>query len=108
MTLVRPMRQMLRVSSAGFAGAIESWGVGWGGGRRGPPPTPFHAADPPAPPVRLRPASPTGTTNPSPPPIEPVLAAEQITATTLSTSASGITTSIFTFGRKSIVYSEPR
>src|SRR5262245_14839921 len=52
--------------------------------------------------------SPMGSTNTFPSPIEPVFAAPTITATTLSTMWSATTTSIFTLGRKSTVYSEPR
>src|SRR5438093_596232 len=49
-----------------------------------------------------------GSTNTLPSPMEPVLAAPTIVALTLSTRWSGTTTSIFTLGRKSTVYSEPR
>src|SRR3990172_1623918 len=69
---------------------------------------PDQMADSPFSPVRMRMASPMGSTNTLPSPMEPVLAAEQITATTFSTIASATTTSTLTFGRKSMVYSEPR
>src|SRR6185503_8140666 len=59
-------------------------------------------------PVRMRMASPIESTKTLPSPIEPVLADWQMTETTLSTRLSGTTTSTFTLGRKSIVYSEPR
>jgi len=49
-----------------------------------------------------------GSTKTLPSPMEPVLAAPTIVAATLSTRWSGTTTSIFTLGRKSTVYSEPR
>src|SRR5215510_12285448 len=49
-----------------------------------------------------------GSTNTLPSPMEPVLAAPTIVALTLSTRWSGTTTSIFTLGRKSTVYSDPR
>src|SRR5262245_6019179 len=56
----------------------------------------------------MRTASPIGITKTLPSPMEPVLAALQIDATSLSTRASGTTTSTLTLGKKSIVYSEPR
>src|SRR5690349_4272313 len=56
----------------------------------------------------MRMSSPIESTKTLPSPMEPVLAAWQITETTLSASPSGTTTSTFTLGRKSIVYSEPR
>src|SRR5262244_1353215 len=49
-----------------------------------------------------------GSTKTLPSPMEPVLAAPTIVALTLSTRWSGTTTSIFTLGRKSTVYSDPR
>src|SRR6266540_336501 len=59
-------------------------------------------------PVRMRMASPMGRTKTLPSPMEPVRAAAAMSATTLSTSWSGTTSSTLTLGRKSIVYSEPR
>src|SRR5262245_3204639 len=62
----------------------------------------------PVSPVRILRDSLTGSTNTLPSPMEPVLAAPVMVATTFCTSGSGTTTSIFTLGRKSTVYSEPR
>src|SRR5918996_1334541 len=67
-----------------------------------------YTAPSPVSPVRIRIASSIGSTNTLPSPMEPVLAAPTIVATTLSTTWSATTTSIFTLGRKSTVYSEPR
>src|SRR5262249_45545572 len=62
----------------------------------------------PVSPVRIRMDWLIGSTNTLPSPMEPVFAAPTIVALTLSTRWSGTTTSIFTFGRKSTVYSDPR
>src|SRR5947199_35287 len=62
----------------------------------------------PVSPVRMRIDSLIGSTNTLPSPIEPVFAAPAIVETILSTMLSATTTSIFTLGRKSTVYSEPR
>src|SRR5499433_3434721 len=59
-------------------------------------------------PVRMRMASPMGSTKTLPSPMEPVRAAAATVATTFSTSASGTTSSTLTLGRKSMVYSDPR
>src|SRR4026208_2598305 len=58
--------------------------------------------------VRMRTACSTGSTNTFPSPIFPVLAAATTTVTALSAMSSAITTSTFTLGRKSTVYSLPR
>src|SRR5262249_12084176 len=65
-------------------------------------------ADSPVSPVRMRMASPIGRTKTLPSPMDPVLAAPQMTDTTLSAIWSVTTTSTLTLGRKSMVYSEPR
>src|SRR5215470_19738611 len=67
-----------------------------------------QTADSPVSPVRMRIDSLMGSTKTLPSPIDPVLAAPAIVSTTFLTSASPTTTSIFTLGRKSTVYSEPR
>src|SRR5262249_5475323 len=67
-----------------------------------------QTADSPVSPVRIRIDSLMGSTNTLPSPIEPVLAAPAIVSTTFFTSESLTTTSIFTLGRKSTVYSDPR
>src|SRR5215475_10816833 len=59
-------------------------------------------------PVRMRMASPMGSTKTLPSPMEPVRAAAATVATTFSTRASGTTSSTLTLGRKSMVYSDPR
>src|SRR5262249_55296104 len=58
--------------------------------------------------VRMRIDSLIGSTKTLPSPIEPVFAAPAIVSTTFLARASPTTTSIFTLGRKSTVYSEPR
>src|SRR2546423_13536418 len=58
--------------------------------------------------VRIRTACSTGRTNTLPSPILPVFAALTTTLTAFSIKSSAITTSTFTFGRKSTVYSLPR
>src|SRR5206468_9592310 len=67
-----------------------------------------QTADSPVSPVRMRIDSLIGSTNTLPSPIEPVFAAPAIVSTTFLARASPTTTSIFTLGRKSTVYSEPR
>ena len=68
----------------------------------------FQTADSPVSPVRMRTDSLIGSTNTLPSPMEPVFAAPVMVSTTFFTRLSGTTTSIFTLGRKSTVYSEPR
>src|SRR5215470_8909428 len=58
--------------------------------------------------VRMRTACSTGRTNTFPSPIFLVLMAATTTVTAFSTMSSAITTSTFTLGRKSTVYSLPR
>src|SRR4029077_8576195 len=67
-----------------------------------------HTAFSPISSVRIRTACSTGRTNTFPSPILPVLAAATTTLTAFSTMSSPITTSTFTLGRKSTVYSLPR
>src|ERR1043166_1314883 len=67
-----------------------------------------HTAFSPISSVRIRTACSTGSTNTFPSPILPVLAAATTTLTAFSTISSAITTSTFTLGRKSTVYSLPR
>src|SRR2546427_577911 len=92
----------------------EALEVRQGGGRVGEPEpaeVPLRGAqtaDSPVSPVRMRIDSLIGSTNTLPSPMEPVFAAPTIVETILSTMLSATTTSIFTLGRKSTVYSEPR
>ena len=103
-------RQQLRVPR----GRREAVEIRQRGGRIGesePAEVPLggvQTADSPVSPVRMRIDSLIGSTNTFPSPMEPVFAAPTMVATTLSTRLSATTTSIFTFGRKSTVYSEPR
>jgi hypothetical protein len=50
----------------------------------------------------------TAVTHTLPSPMVPVLAAAVMISTTLSVSPPSSTTSTFTFGRRSTMYSEPR
>src|SRR5262249_23697831 len=70
--------------------------------------TRVQTAASPVSPVRILRDSLTGSTNTLPSPMEPVLAAPVMVATTFCTSGAGPTTSIFPLGRESTVYSEPR